>query len=294
MIRRLLPGVPCCVLVLAALAAPSAVASAPSCRVPRVLGDGPHLAAQEVREAGCVVAAIRRPRGNRSNRLVIVVQSVRPGAVVALGTRVRLTLGPRPPAPRNCRAPRFSTPLVSSAAIVAWLNPLEEADNENSFGEGSRTYVACTPPAGRKWEFFTSEASLSAYSSLETLHNAGHFLAFTSSSADHYNSGNDVLTVLDIEHRHVTFNAEFHFEESDTGYTSFGEFALDEHGTIAWVKKAAVASSSPTYALELHEAAGERRIEAGPSISDPMIAAGVLSWVAAGGVSHSEPLPAGS
>ena len=47
------------------------------------------------------------------------------------------------------------------------------------------------------------------------------------------------------------------------------------------------------YALELHEAAGERRIEAGPSISDPMIAAGVLSWVAAGGVSHSEPLPAG-
>ncbi len=292
--HRLLPGALCCLLASAALAAPGARAAAPSCQMPRVLGDGPHLAAREIREAGCAVAAIHRPRGNRSNQLIIVAQSVRPGAVVALGTRVRLTLGPRPPAPRNCRAPRFSTVLVSSREVIAWVNPLEEADNENSFGEGSREYVACTPPAGRKWEFFTSEVSLSADASLETLHAAGHLLAFTSSSADHYNSGNDTLTVLDIEHRHTTFRAEYHFEEDQPGYTTFGEFAIDEHGTLAWLRETALAGSSPIYTLELHDPAGNSTLETGPSVSDPTIADGVLSWVGAGGAGHSQPLPAGS
>jgi len=293
MTRRLLPCVPCCVLVVVALAAPSAGANVPSCRAPRVLGDGPHLAAEEVREAGCAVI-IRRPPGNRSNRLIIVAQSLRPGAVVPIGTRVRLTLGPRPPAPKNCEAPRFSTVLVSSGEILAWVNPLEEADNENSFGEGSREYVACTRPAGRKWEFFTSEVSLSADATLETLHSAGHFLAFTSSAADHYNSGNDALSVLDIEHRHTIFHAEYQFEEDQSGYTTFGEFALDEHGTLAWLKETALGANRPTYTLELHDTDGNSTIEAEAAISDPTIAAGVLSWVGTGGASRSEPLPAGS
>jgi hypothetical protein len=302
MTARLLLGAPVCLLAVAFAAPPSAAgtatarahASAGSCRVPRVLGDGPHHAAEELRAAGCAVGPIRRPRGNRSNRLIVVAQSVAPGAVVALHSRVRLTLGPRPPAPKGCRAPRFSSVLVATDEIHAWLNPLEELDNENLDGEGSQTYVACTPPLGRKWEFFTSEFSLSAYASLETLHSAGHFLAYTSSSADHYNSGQNALTLLNVARLRTPFDATFEFAEDDSGSTTFGEFALDADGTLAWVRIDRAGSSPPVYTLELHDASGDSTLESGASISHPAIAAGVLSWVGAGGVSHSQPLPAGS
>ncbi len=303
MTRRLLLGVACCLLAPAALTARSLAASTPAarahagaggCRAPRVLGEGPHHAAEELRAAGCAVGSIRRPQGNRSNRLIVVAQSVAPGAVVALHARVRLTLGPRPPAPRGCRAPRFSSVLVATDELRAWLNPLEELDNENLDGEGSQTYVVCTPPRGRKWEFFTSESSLEAYSTIETLHSAGHFLAYTWSSADHYNSGLSALTMLDVARRQTPFNATFPFAEDEPGSTTFGEFALDAMGTLAWVRiDRAGSTSPPLYTLHLRDASGDSTLETGASISHPAISDGVLSWVGADGASHSQPLPAG-
>ncbi len=253
----------------------------PPCRASRVLGDGPHLAAEELRRANCEVASVKRPPGALSNRLIVVSQSVRPGALLPYKTPVRLTLGPKPPTPKTCRAPLYSRVLVASKGLVAWVNPLEELDNQDSYGEGSQTYFACVPPRGVKRRFYTKETDLTYYQALDTLHAAGHFLAFTASWAGHYNHGGRTLTVFATKRGRAVFRLSYSSSAEERGFTDFGAFVVDAHGDVAWVKVVTTGSNTHLDTLEVQDNEGTHAVETGTNITNLAIRHRVLTWKSA-------------
>jgi hypothetical protein len=253
----------------------------PPCRVPRVLGDGPHLAAEELRHANCEVASVKRPPGDLSNRLVVVSQSARLGALVPYKTAVRLTLGPKPPTPETCRAPRYSRVLARSKELVAWVNPLEEPDNEASNGEGDKTYFVCAPPRGMKHRFYTEQTDLTYNQTLKTLHAAGHFLAFTAGWADHYGHSGTTLTVFAAKQGRAVFTASYFSSAEGRVYARFGALAVDARGDVAWVKIISTGANARIDTLEVHDNEGTHAVETGTNITGLAIRHHVLTWKSA-------------
>lgn len=246
----------------------------PPCRVPDVLGHEPSSAAELVRSASCELAGITRPRGSRSNLPIVVAQSVRPGTLVPYKTPIRLKLGPEPPAPKTCREPQYAKVLANSRSLIAWTGPEEIA------------YVACLRPRGTKRTFFTAESTLLSYDVLDTLHAAGTFLAFTSSSAEHYNNGDRDLTVYDVRKGSEVFGVGYSFAEMRPG-PSFGSFAVNAHGAVAWVKQVTEGESqSHQDTLEVHDATGTHAVETRASIAGLAFRGRLLVWESAGQV-HS-------
>jgi streptogramin lyase len=254
----------------------------PPCRVPLVIGDGPHRAVDEIRSTDCEVLSVSRPPRSRSNHLIVVSQSVRPGALVAYKTPVRLRLGRKPPPPVACRSPRYSRVLHASRDLIVWMDPPEEPDNEDSHGEGEEPYFACVPPRGTKRQIFVEERDLEEYHAQSGLHVAGHFIGIASSGADHYNSGSNDLTVFDIARGTVALDVSYSFSEGQTATTAVGPFAIDARGDVAWVVKVFNGSGSPRETLVLRDTEGQRDVEAGVGISDVAINGHVLSWTSGG------------
>ncbi len=252
------------------------------CRVPRVLGDGPSLAAVEIRGARCEVAGIRRSVHSTSNRLVVIAQSLRPGTIVSYKTSISLTLGHKPPVPKQCRATRFVHVIANAREMTLWENPLQELDNEYSHGEGPQTYFACVPPEGRKLLVFTEENDLEAYNVINVLHVAGHFLAIASVSADHYNNGAYELTLFNVQRARRTFTAGYRFAE-ESHPARPGASAIDTHGDIAWVVEALAKGAVTRETLMVHYAHGTRAIESGADIADIALDEHrLLTWQAGG------------
>jgi virginiamycin B lyase len=262
----------------------------PPCRVPAVLGEGPSHAAEELRDANCELAGIRRPAGSHSNYLIVVAQSVHRGAVVGYKAPVRLVLGPRPPAARGCRVPRYVRVLARSSQLVAWMNPIREADNAASHGEGIQTYFACVPGHSAKSRFFTEELGLTYYDGLETLRTAGHFLAFMASSADHYNNGSRDLVVFDAARGERVFEKGYGFSSEDTDDFLVASFALNRRGEVAWVEQEVIWGEQEGHAvrtsqrdtLDVHDSRGTHAIEVGSNISDLSFHGDILDWSSSG------------
>jgi hypothetical protein len=79
-----------------ASSAPSnAVIPAPVCLVPKLKGLSLTKARRALSAAHCAVGRVKKPRHPRG-KLVVVKQSLKPGAVRGAGTKVGLTLGPPP------------------------------------------------------------------------------------------------------------------------------------------------------------------------------------------------------
>jgi streptogramin lyase len=262
----------------------------PVCHVPFVLGYGPSYAAQLLRESYCELAGIRRPSGSRSNHLIVVSQSVHAGAVVPYKSPVRVELGPKPPPPSTCRAPRYVHVLVDSPKLILWKNPIAEPDNTKSNSEGAQTYIACVPGHRAKHVFMTEETDLESFAGLKGLHTAGHFIAFTASSADHYNSGDNEIAVYDALRGRRVFTAAYPFSEGSPG-AIVPEFAVDSLGEVAWIKQEAILAtvdSKPVQTgervlLQAHYGGHTHTIEAAAGdISHISLHAHVLQWTSSG------------
>jgi virginiamycin B lyase len=267
----------------------------PSCHVPFVLGDGPAHAAEELRDANCELAGIRRPPRSHSNRLIVVAQSAHAGAVVGYKAPIRLALGPKPSTPKTCRAPRYVRVLADSPQLVAWVNPIREADNSESHGEGAQTYIACVPGHHTKHLFFTEELDLTYYAALDTLHTAGHFFAFTESSADHYNNGSKALIVFDALRGKRVFTKTYPFYSEDLHYATIPSFAINAFGEVAWVKQEITWTKQEGHlvrtdqrdTLDVRDSGGTHAIEVGSSISHLAFRGHILSWISSG-EAHSQ------
>ena len=269
----------------------------PSCHVPFVLGDGPSLAAEELRGNNCELAGIRRPPQSHSNHLIVVEQSIHAGTVVGYKSPVRLRLGPKPPPPKTCRAPRYVRVLADSRQLVAWKNPIVEADNAESNGQGAQTYVACVPGHRAKHVFMTDESEAENYTAVETLRTAGHFIAFTAYSANHYNIGENTLVVFNALRGKVIFGARYEFSEGSPRVT-VPSFALTSSGNVAWVTQETLWATvegklKQIGQLDTLQARSSRHvhvIETGSNISGLALHGRVLEWLSAG-QTHSLSLP---
>jgi hypothetical protein len=219
----------------------------------------------------------------------VVAQSLRAGAIVGFRTPLRLVLGAKPPAPKSCRAPRFVRVLANSRELVAWKDPIREADNADRRGEGAQRAFACVPGHSRKYLFFTEENELLYYAALEGLHAAGHMLAFTSSWADHYNSGSEDLVVFDAARGKRTFIHSYPFSEG-SGRATFASFALSSNGDVAWVaqevlfatKEGKLERSGERDTLEVHERTGTHLLETTSTPPQLRVLGHVLEWESSG------------
>jgi len=167
----------------------------PPCHVPFVLGNGPSHAVEQLQGADCEIAGVRRPPHTHSNGLIVVSQSRRPGSVLGFRAPLRLVLGPKPPAPKDCRKPRLVRVMANSRKLIVWKDPIREADSAKREGEGAQRYFACVPGRPHKYLLFTEEFDSEYHAAIEHLQTAGHLIGYTSSSANHYNSGSDVAWV---------------------------------------------------------------------------------------------------
>lgn len=269
----------------------------PPCHVPFVLGDGPARAAEELRGSYCELAGVRRPAGWRSRHLIVVAQSVRASLVSGYKTPVRLTLGRKPAPPTGCRAPRYVKVIADSDQIITWKNPIVEADGEYANATGAQTYVACVPGHRAKHVFMTEELGSESYAALGVLRTAGHLVAFTETSADHYNAGGNRLTLYDALRGKTAFAVEYQFSEGSNAPT-VSAFTLNASGDLAWVKHEAIWSTTaggPERVGELDTLLVRydgrvHTIETTNGISGLTIEGRVLSWQA-GPQAHSFIIP---
>jgi hypothetical protein len=245
----------------------------------------------ELRDANCELAGIRRPSRSHSNPLIVVAQSVHSRAVVGYKAPVRLVLGPKPPEPKTCRAPRYVHVLVHSPQLIAWVNPIRETDSSQSHDEGTQTYIACVPGHRAKHLFFTEELDLTYYEALDTLHTAGHLLAFTDSSADHYNNGSRALVVFDALRGKSVFTKTYPFYSEDLDYATIPSFAVNAFGEVAWVKQEVTWTQHEGHLVQTAQrdtldvcdsGRGTHAIEVGPSISDLAFHGHLLHWTSSG------------
>lgn len=262
------------------------------CHVPYVLGGGPYHAAENIRRGECEYGGARRRPRSRSNRLIVVSQSLPPGTVAPYKEPVRLVLGPKPPTPKACHAPRYEQVFARSPDLVVWMDTFEELDNATRLGEGGgeveQVYLACVPPSGAKFRFYEEEGGEANPDFPKTLHTAGHFVDFINSISDKYSGDHsETLTVFDAKRGHDVFKKTYEDYPEEAAYTSFGSFALNANGEIAWVSVVHTASHSLLDTLEVRDTAGTYVLETAPSITDLAIHGHVLTWDSAGqGRSH--------
>lgn len=254
------------------------------CRVPYVLGDGPYHAAENIRSAECEFGGARRPHGSRSNRLIVVSQSMPPGTVASYKEPVSVVLGPRPPAPKMCRAPRYDHVLARSTGVVVWMNTFEELDSAQRLGEGGgdveQSYFACVPPYGVKHRFYEEEGGEADPDFLKTLHAAGHFVDFINTIVDKYSGDrSETLTVFDAERGHNVFTKTYEEISESTSDVGFGAYALSAHGEIAWVKRE-LRDGLHGYVdtLDIHDRWGTHAVETGADIADLSFDGYRLTW----------------
>lgn len=249
----------------------------PQCHVPLVVGYGPSYASAQIRSANCEVGVGQRLRRSRLNQLIVISQSRRPGTIAPYKAAVRLVLGSRPTAPKNCRAPRYTHAIARSRELVAWFDPLSEPAEGESHGEGIQQYFACVPPNGPKHVFFTEESDLTYYNAIHAIRAAGHFLAFASSSADHYNDGARELTLYDAKSGRAVFSKAFSFEEGDTIYRRFAALAANASGDLGWVEEAG-SLAAHTDTLRVRDRSGTHTVERATDITDLALRGDLLTW----------------
>jgi hypothetical protein len=110
------------ILLLASLALAGGAPARAGCHVPRLLGEGPWWAKEQLAGAGCNAFIVGGKRSHLG-RLVVFAQSAPPGSALEQWATVDLRLGPRPNVPRDCRPPRLTRVLARTSDLAAWVNP---------------------------------------------------------------------------------------------------------------------------------------------------------------------------
>lgn len=258
------------------------------CHVPYVLGDGPYHAAENIRQEECEFGGAKRPPRSRSNHLIVVSQSVPPGTVASYKEPVSVVLGPKPPTPKTCHAPRYDRVLARSRGIVVWIGTFEELDSAQRLGEGGgdveQSYFACVPPYGVKHRFYEEEGGVTDPSFLKTLHTAGHFVDFIETITEKYSGDSfETLTVFDATRGHNVFTKKYEQISESTSYADFGPCALNAHGEIAWVKtEMHYGLHDHVDTLDIHDHWGTHTVETGADIADLSFDGYLLKWKSAG------------